>query len=508
MNGNMNKPQDGMVRIYAGPTMAGVSPPHETLLAPLLTCPGSSFEPGGPLGHQRVKQVHEFYYIDDDTLHFPLNMLAQVEATLRQAGFQVEVGPSPQVNCHFPVDRDLLNSVSYDEKRMLEAVLGHRAGIIEIDRPNDPAHTIGLICRLWPMARILIPVPTQNQVSALFEQLRPILGDQVQTFKTWKWNSAHRCLICSLKLADCANELDWHVVLHPNPLPAVAKSHEPGCATFVNRRHYGFLPRGTVLDKRMALTLGPFFGDCIYRALDPRGHAANVEIIWLTAPWSPRSGTYDALERKRRHLWNNDVRNDYVAAVARAVGAADPAALAKLGFPLDHHIIRADGIKPRTTILVESTAHGQELVRRLPGWKLWSMTPADRQRREHDAEQMWDCCDARRLDQKILTLLVASQIKTLTTDVLIRADGASGPLNLPGFPPRMSQPGSEVTLIDLADDFDSAAVAATRQRQAGYADQGWTVLTAPRWVLDPESPVPGVAGDPVGQRRSRRHRLG
>jgi hypothetical protein len=513
-----------VARIEAGPRLARVSPPFEALLAPRLSCAARRFDVGGPRGHRRKQGQLRFYRVEDGALYFPSAAVAEVEAVLRRAGLDVQVVQQPQQGADLGADHQFVEQLPPGDRELLEAVLRHPVGIVEVGKPSDKEHAVGLVCRLWPAARVLIAVPARRQMRTLYNQLQPHLGDQLQTPDGWRFGTKHRVLIGTHHVYDNCIRDDWDVVLFPEPLAAVARGHRAGQREFRERRCYGFMPRGVALDKRMALTIGWCIGPVIYRAPDPLGHAAGVRVCWVTPPWWPavrcadalerkratiwhNGGRADALERKRATIWHNGGRNDFVAAVARAAGAANAIELDRLG--VNGAAVKALQVEQQTplriTILVESTEHGRELLRRLPGWELWSMAPADRNARKQRAmNDIFTRSIDWSLDKRIVTFSLASKLASLAaelpwatvpqdldTDVLIRADGGSGTLNLPGFPPRSPETGRQVLLIDIADDFDADAVDACRQRYREYARRGWTIAAAPRWLLDEEAVVPG-----------------
>src|SRR5262249_26692601 len=119
------------------------------------------------------------------------------------------------------------------------------------------------------------------------------------------------------------------------------------------------------------------------------------------------------------------------------------------------------GPAPAVGVLVESPEHGRRLLERLKprGWQLWDAVPREGQA----AERAVDPFAVGPLHRVILTLVEASGLRDndgkpgIDTDVLVRADGAGWPLELPGFPPRRGQGDREVLLVDLADDQDEEA---------------------------------------------------
>lgn len=207
-----------------------------------------------------------------------------------------------------------------------------------------------------------------------------------------------------------------------------------------------------------------------------------MHVHWCVPPEFRSVSGLTELGRKRRYCWHNEQRNDLIAVLANAFWNGDREQLWKHGLLLtkDQDVFLTADTRS-VAILVESTEHGRELCRRLPGWKLWDAVPRPAQPDRHptDAPSIWDLGV---LNKVVFTLMQASLMENVYTDVLIVASGQGWPEALPGFPPRSWRGGHQVLLVDLADDFDGDARQATLRRQSLYASRGWHELKAPAWM--------------------------
>jgi hypothetical protein len=243
---------------------------------------------------------------------------------------------------------------------------------------------------------------------------------------------------------------------------------------------------GAALSARARLDLQALLGPFLSAPAGPRGVEPRVTVRWARPPWSPPLGELSPLERKRAAYWLNQPRNDFLATVVAALSAGDREALWGCGLLLADKDANLLGDGPAVTVLVESTEHGGELLRRLPGWDLVSEVPG-----AASAPNPWKL---RPLDRTVLTYRAAVRRKRLDTDVLVVA-GAEWPAEVNGFPPRGPGAGREVVVIDLADDFDNNAKEATRRRLRDYAFRGWVSAGGPRWAAqDGEGAEPGRRG--------------
>jgi hypothetical protein len=184
----------------------------------------------------------------------------------------------------------------------------------------------------------------------------------------------------------------------------------------------------------------------------------------------PTTDNVAGLERKRGTNW----RNDIIAQLALAITEGDREALRCHGLRLDEGADHGDelGHPARGAVLVESPEHGRELAR-LPGWCLRSGRPGP------------TSGDVPASDRSIVTLVHAHHLDPLDVDVPVRADGGSGRLDLPGFPPRPPGPGRRVVPVDFGDESDPGAAEATRGRLRDYQGLGWRVVSPARWGRQP-----------------------
>jgi len=475
---------------------------YETLLAPLFTCLLSRFAPGGSLGHRRLHEEKKFYDVEDGHLFFPAGMVADVVAMLKRAGTEVTVTNRPYV-CKLQRDEELLTHLPDEGSQLLQAVGQHFKGLIQVNRKCDLPCLIGLILKFFCTARILIAVGTNAELRRLHRQLVR-LGHDVKTIDSWTWGR-DRLHICSLHSFDVCNRHDWDMVILPDAVHAATKSHAQGLVNFLSRPMVGFLLATDKLSAYTRLWLHWACGPVIYKMPDPKGYAADVTVAWLSPPVSPPAGHGNVLDRKRHGLWHNDSRNDSIAGAVKAIAAGDIAKVWEFGLMLDKDtVIDPSTGKPlRVAILTESTEHAKELHKRLPGWKLMSMAPADCERRQQQALK-FGLAAPFTFDKTILTTVMASQFKSIDVDILVRADGSPWNWHLRGFPPRSREQGRQVMLIDIADDFDADAIDGCRCRQRDYAGRGWSNSSAPAWLLAPVESERHAGAGSRGRRRSSR----
>jgi hypothetical protein len=462
------------------------------LLAADLTYAPTSFLAGGPLGYRRVKGVERLYRLGaDGALVVPAGLAAFAADRLRRAGVAVAVhdrrvfGPRAQPDARAlralaGPDRALLDALAEPDRALLGALAREPRGLIEVAGSADAAHTAALICRLFPLARVMARLATREKVRRFRRDWEAMLRARVHTWVTYDWPWEGGRLADTMHASCDPSSLYFDVVLYADALRAATPRYTKALRWITDSRVYGLLPRGAALSASARLRLQAVFGPVIHRAADPRGLAATVRVAWCTTPWSPPPGDLAPPERKRRGYWHSEARNDLIAGVARALSAGDREALWRHGLFLDGDA--AAGPAGRAvTLLVESPRHGRELLRRLPGWRLWALAPPPGPAAEViDSDPL----RARVLRDVILTWARADRLAAYEFDVqvVVRADGQPWPLAFRGFPPPCPSVGHEVLLIDVADDFDNEAREATRARQRDYAARGWPSDGLPAWL--------------------------
>jgi hypothetical protein len=202
---------------------------------------------------------------------------------------------------------------------------------------------------------------------------------------------------------------------------------------------FGFVDESKLLGARERLRLEGYLGPIIHR-VGPGPATVSVLVVKLKPV--PPLGVHDALERKRRAIWSNRLRN---AAIARA---ATLCARESTGFLP----------RPASTVavLVESPEHGRALARLLEGWPLLERRP-ERPGKTHD--------DSEIPSRSIITYARARQLGNLDVDVLVRADGGGWPLPSIGFPRLTDAIRADVTfVIRPAARAPAPGVSPTRRR--------------------------------------------
>lgn len=456
-----------LVRIVIQGREAVVVPAPMGLLKHELTTRHRDYRPGGPHGHESGEVVEEqFRFVAPDRLWIAAGLVPRVEALLTRGGRSVEVLDCTTPRPRLRLDLTRLGGEAPKAEALVRAIAARRQGMIAAPRNSRPA-LIAAVMNAFPEASITVVVAARREAEELPLQLGPLVGEPVVVFTRDFVLSDRRLRICTPGSVD---EREADILIFAEAEHVLHLKVADVFDRLVNQHVYGFTSaaaRGRASQLAIEGRLGPVIYEVPGAA--PR---AGVTVLVADTPWAPSLNHLAGLERKRRAIWHADRRNDVVAKVALAVARGDRAALGEHGLLLhtDADPLGDRDRLPSVAVLVESPEHARELARRLPGWPVWAGGT------EPDAEGGPDT------GPSIMTLVHARRLKRLDIDILVRADGGAGALDLRGFPPRHRDiEGGQVILVDFADDFDPEAREATLGRLRGYEGRRWSVAVPTRW---------------------------
>jgi hypothetical protein len=468
--------------IEVGHQLARVTPAELVAdhLASQLSYTANSVRRGGPLGHRLVRRTVRLWRRDDGgNLVVPTGLANLVAEELTKAGVAVTVTDTRRFDEKAVPNAELLGVVPDEDKVVLSRVAGEPRGQLLVGSEAQTLHFVIPICRLFPRARVLVAVNgSRSRLREFRRRLAAAHGGRFDLLHHYGWPWEGGRLVGTLQDLDRHKSLDFEVVIVVDALAAVAPRHGRALIQRAGQRLYGILKQGQRPSPRMVLDLHAVFGRVLYPVPDPRGTPAAVSVLWCRPPWTPPVSDVTALERKRLLYWANDKRNDLLARVAAAIRAGDMKSVWEQGLLLGDgtEVGVSEGRVPSVTVLVESTEHGRELLRRMPGWRMLDAVPRP------DGNPTPPADPFRPMDRTVLTYVAASRLAALDTHVLV-SGGPEWPLALDAFPARPPRTTERVLLVEVADDVDAQARAAVRRRFHSYVERGWSCTGTPSWVV-------------------------
>jgi hypothetical protein len=466
---NSSESDEIRIDLYSGFSRIDPAPPH-SLVHSLLEYDATVFENAGTQGYRSRVDRLRFWELDfRERLQVPTGVVPLIADRLVRAGLSVHTTDHRTYGAAFAPCVALERQVDQDDRPILAAIQREPMGQIEVHRFGDTIRWMALICQLYPAARVLMPVATKNFAGDVRWKLERSLGGRVYFQHRGRLPRNLRCMVTTFGTMNSLDPRDWDILLLPDPLGALGIASARAMSRFAyhHGRVYAFVPPSSKLSPRDRLWLHVMAGPNIYRDAP---ECVGVHVLWLRTPSCPHIGNLPALEFKRQAYWRNTRRNDYITAVSRAFAAQDRAKLAKYGAPYPYTPIAIDRPRdPLVVLLVESTEHGRELLRRLPGWMMVDAVP-QKSKQPSPAEDAAG---------NIMTLTAADKYG-LRADVLICASGSPGGRNIKRFPAtKWNDDDPDALVVDFIDEFDNRAHDSARRRAREALRRGWTSTWLP-----------------------------
>jgi len=462
----MSKPTIVSIGVWHGVLL--VDPAVEALEAELAYS-RLDFKADGASGCTAAVTEYNLYARDaKNRLIIPTGLVSRAAAILRSMGHDVTITDHRQFGADHNPDPDVLHESGGEDRRFLNTVAGNPIGQIKVTGDREAGIRIMQMCRLFGKANILIVAASRRTARSLRWMLSHRFGDDVGLAVSGIGVARRRIMVTTPLCAGIFGPCDAQVVLLANASEASGE-HVKQAFSYISQmpaRRYAFVHQGQRLGWGERLSLEAMSGPVIYTGdCEP----ADV-LVYLAGPCkAPRiHGYLTDLGIKRRTIWNNDERNNLVADIAKACVDQNTELLERVGLQQIPSELISDGSQPPVvSILVESTEHGRQLMRWLPGWQLMSL--------RHDGNV--EPSAGQEIAGQIVTVVYAA-LHGIHSDILIRADGGADGLSIKDFPPPFASRPQGVAIIDVYDAGNERTGRQTQGRLKAYSRLGWPVLTA------------------------------
>ena len=238
-------------------------------------------------------------------------------------------------------------------------------------------------------------------------------------------------------------------------------------------RLFGFLP--------VERKISPFEADCLTATFgfhDTVIPKHGYKLRQVATAWHRISGGQrlpnDLLRLKRRGIWNHDIRNRQISAVAKALVADDQAARTDPFPVLAASLSSSEPVN--VVILVEGIDHALALAPRLPGWAI--VTGPHVLEHGLTSQERQILAERRAITsmgtRAIVTVAGLEQYDLSSVDVLIWA--GAGEHVPPLCPTRLTSRHDDdrrLLVIDLDDRYHPLMRRWSRWRRQGYEQAGW-----------------------------------
>lgn len=418
-----------------------------------------------------------------------MQMLAGMEpyllSWLKKSGIQVKLTGRRPKPLQKPCRIDPEPRLSVDHS-LVEFIQDNERGLIRYNPETvQPSWLIAQVALAWPTRQIVVIVTREHDAELLFKYLKR--HDVDASLATTEHHPA-QCGQVVVVTASGIKQTGIHlekrsISIALNPTEVLNK---PECLPYLRGRFYGLLIENLSMAPRTVDLLKALFGPS--RLFIPLHGCHELPVSVLRLPFRtaikqppqkkcnamPVEETdIDLFEFKRQHLWNNALRNRWIAGLARAISEDDVQALTTKYPSVAKDLSRRVG--QRVGILVENVDHAAQLLNRLTGWTIIAhpdVVTHHLNQVTQDAIRKGRSGAARINGDTIVTSLGLQSAGTF--DVLIRADAGPG---LPPIPPDalVAKDGTEYDLvvIDIEERHHPILMRRSNWRIAAYRERGW-----------------------------------
>ena len=428
--------------------------------------------PDGSL--QAMERGRRFVDREGDEISFPAGSIERVVSALQAQGYAVEVcHAAPTLDSSATCESSLQSCLSV-LPHVASAVREHFSALIEIRVDRDRPEAIGHICRIFPRARILVPVLRRSDMARLVVDLQRFVGGNVAGVSRGDWRSGCRVVCCSYRAWETSDCGDWDMVLTYDGAECLQQKGQQCLIDYVRRRRFGLIRDFDKLDSRARLVLELGFGSLVRR---PSSSHRHTEVVFACPPIL-LTRSRSIVERKQQ-ISADQRRNEFIASLANGFAQRLHAPLWDGGLFLNEaQPFNRWKIGPSIAVLVEKERHAAMLADMLPAWRLEGRTPGIHRRFRN--ELGW-------IERVILTVAAAHRRGPLLHDVVLNAVGGERPVIRLRERSAGRDAATGALVVDLADDFDQIARRQTQARLNQYFQFGWVIGALPEWMRQQES---------------------
>ena len=181
----------------------------------------------------------------------------------------------------FEINGPLLEAVGPSEREALLATEHHPLGLLAVPPGPSRSRLIGLVCRFWHRARVLIPCARIMEARRLAGELGEYLGGNIDAVHKGTWRSGCRVVCCTFHSAHAADPADWDIVIFARGEQAIsvkagvvrAEFHEGTCEDFLRRHEIEAVSAAQGTNRQRQR----FAGCLLQRAADSRNSRVAIE---------------------------------------------------------------------------------------------------------------------------------------------------------------------------------------------------------------------------------------
>jgi superfamily II DNA or RNA helicase len=354
----------------------------------------------------------------------------------------------------------------------------HDSGIIDAVTAFGKTHIMGMICNLYPQAKIDIVTKRKDVVATIRQFLSQWIPNVGQV-----GGGKRRKSRVTVYTADSLHHSDFDAefFLADEVHELMTDRYAEILSRYWYSRCFGFTATAATrfdnAHERMEGLFGPTIFYLPYQEAERLGLVVPILVQWIeVAGCSPCQGLRDLVAQKRKGIWQNGNRNSVIAATANSFVQQGQ----------------------QTLILVDTLEHGLHLRQWLPHFKLcYSENALDPKKRQMYLEmglmrpeenmssplrtKLRTDFENRKYLGAIATGVWSVGVSFDSLEVLVRAEGSSSEtqnVQAPGRVCRIHEDtGKEVGIVvDFHDKFDSKFYSRSLDRRHSYHQHGWVQI--------------------------------
>lgn len=435
------------------------------------------------------KPVSCFRYVKDPDKAFPTRMivlsgfLSKIAGALKRHGYVARVRdarPHPRPAAFEP-RWDRLSDVEFKwmQRTILGRILKTQYGQIKCPPGYGKSFMIYCLAKLLPKASFAVSTHSVDVLEQIHDELALRLPDVGMCSGRTKRGGNRVTCYSGKSLHHCDKDVDFLLVDEVHEWATDDYLEKTSSGPFRFARRFGFSAsigdRPDKADFELEGVFGPLIVDLSYQKCVEHGCVTPIEVHWrdVVMDFDPAEGYKDPIWQERAAIWQNETRNEQIAADARS-------------FDDDEQVL----------ITVETIEHLMYLKRLLPEFKVcYSPEGLTDEDRDHFIEEgcitgqepimtlarrhkMKKAFEHRRIKKVIATSVWKRGVDFKALQVLIRADGKASPISdmqIPGRTSRLcDETGKTVSIvIDYRDQFNQKWRRRGTDRRSNYKGHGW-----------------------------------
>ena len=460
-----------------------VIPAHAAIIGPELTftrrIQNHGWSPDVPQAEYeevQLYQVSNHPNITGDFLFAPAGLLNRIITVLNKWGIKFVYEDVRPIDIGEP-DWSVVDRFREGQDLVLAKLAVCEMGQIEAPTGEGKTWIITQVCKMYPMANIVIVVASVDEAQSLRNRLLDIFPKmQVGQLGGGRREQGRRITVC------VKNSL-MHADLHRCDLLLFDECHTAGSdATSKalmhanNCKRFGFTAspekRSDKADMAVEAIFGPVIHVTTYQESQERGNVVPIVVVMRSVKQGPSITSTNSTVIERQGIWRNAYRNQLIA----------------------RDIDEFSKNNEQLMVSIKTVEHSLEILRYHPGTplvyanmekrllkkyeKLGVLDPNEHPITTRDRAAMLDAFKAGTMP-KVITTCWKRGVDFPKLRVLIRGDGTASPTDntqLPGRLSRLDDGKNNGLLVDYLDEFNDTLHARAKRRIRDYKKKGWKII--------------------------------